>query len=400
MTAEVGAGSGVPGAVPGAVQVVEPTSVQEVADILRSAAADGVPVTPVGVGRPGGAAPDGPKPGGSNAGIAESGIVLSTRRLNGLEIYEPADLTVTAAAGTTLGELAAAVAEHDQWAPFDPPHGPKRTLGALVATGEGGPLSAGYGAPRDHVLGVTLVTGAGTVLKLGGRVMKNVAGFDLVRLVVGSRGSLGVVVSACIRVFPRPGVDRILVLEGEFPELLAAARAMATAPVVPASAVLARTDVHAGARLVVRLHGSQAMVDADQATMARRVQGSFQVMEGEAAVPVLESARDACYDEAVVLLLTALPARLPELLAEGGDGSFVADVIAGRVHLAPHDRTETAVRALVRRAEDLGGSARILVGPQELRGIVANSGPAVVIADKLRAVFDPNGIMRPGGGTR
>lgn len=379
MTADVGAGPGASGP----ARVVEPTSVQEVADILRSAAADGVSVTPAGGTAPGG---------------VEPGIVLSTRRLSGLEIYEPADLTVTAAAGTTLGELGAAVAEYDQWAPFDPPHGPTRTLGSLVATGDGGPLWAGYGAPRDHVLGLTLVTATGMVLRLGGRVMKNVAGFDLVRLVVGSRGSLGVVVSACIRVFPRPEVDRVLVLEGELPELLAAARAVAMAPVVPASAVLARTDENAGARLVVRLHGSRAVVDADEATLAGHVHGSFETFEGEAAGAVVESVRDACYDEPVVLRLTALPARLPELLAEGRDGTFVADVIAGRVRMAPHDGTDRAVRALASRAEALGGSARILFGPPGLRGIGEDTGPAVTIADKLRATFDPKGIMRPGIG--
>ena len=369
------------------MQVVEPTSVQEVADILRAAAADGVRVTPVG-----GVAPSGT--------VAESGIVLSTRRLNGLEIYEPADLTVTAAAGTTLAALGAAVAEHDQWAPFDPPHAPSRTLGSLVAVGDGGPLWAGYGAPRDHVLGVTLVTGTGTVLKLGGRVMKNVAGFDLVRLVVGSRGSLGVVVSACIRVFPRPEVDRVLVLEGELAGLLTAARAVAMAPVVPASAVLARTDENARARLVVRLHGRQAAVDADQAAMAGQVEGSFEVFEGEAAGAVVESVRDACYQEPVVLQLTTLPARVPELIAEGGDGTFVADVISGRVRLAPFDRTEAAVQTLTSRAEELGGSARVLFGPRELCGIVEDKGPAAAIAHKLRSTFDPMGIMRPGGGAR
>ena len=367
----------------GDFEVVEPTSVQAVVDILRAAAADGRTVTPVGGTGPGGA-----------KGSAELDIVLSTRKLVGLEIYEPADLTVTAAAGTILGTLGAAVGEYDQWVPCDPPHAPECTLGGLVATGDGGALWSGYGAPRDHVLGVTLVTGNGAVLKLGGRVMKNVAGFDLVRLTVGSRGALGVVVAACIRVFPRPEVDRVLVLEGTLPELLVAARAVATAPVVPASAVL--TGTAEGSKLLVRLHGSGDVVDADQVTLDRQVQGSFVAVEGEEALPLLESARDACSDDPVVLRLTALPARLPELLAQGDDGAFVADVMAGRVRLAPHETSEHAMRVLVSRVEGLGGAARILRGPQDLPGIVQDQGPAALIADKLRAVFDTHGIMRTG----
>jgi len=362
-------------------RVVAPTSVQEVADILRAAAADGTPVRPAGSGGP----PQG-----------EPGIVLSTRELRGLEIYEPADLTLTAAAGTTLGELGTAVAEHGQFLPFDPPLAPRRTLGGVVATGVGGPLASGYGAPRDHVLGVTLVTGTGTVLKLGGRVMKNVAGFDLVRLVVGSHGTLGVVVSASIRVFPKPEVDRMLVLHGELADLTAAARAVATASVVPASAVLAGSGSDSGAKLVVRLHGRAPVVDADQAHLEGRVGKPFQVMEGEAARTVFEWVRDACSQDPVLLRLTALPAKLPGLLAGGADGEFVADVMTGRARLAPRDTGDAAVRALVKRAWDLGGSARVLAAPLELRGVAHRPSPATALADKLRAAFDPEGILSKG----
>jgi glycolate oxidase FAD binding subunit len=370
MTTTVGSGSG--------GTVVVPTSVAEVAQVLEAAAAAGTPVRPAGAGA---------------ATAPESGIVISTRELRGLEIYEPADLTLTAAAGTTLGELEAAVAGHGQFLPFDPPHAPARSLGGLVATGAGGPLSSGYGAPRDHVLGVTLVTGAGKVLELGGRVMKNVAGFDLVRLVVGSHGTLGVIVSASIRVFPKPEVDRVLVLHGDVPDLVLAGRAVATASVVPASAALAGSGSGSGAKLVVRLHGRAPVVDADQAHLEDRVGESFQVMEGEAARTVFEWVRDACSVEAVLLGLSALPARLPELLAGGGDGGFVADVMTGRLRVAPRDTSDGAVRALVKRALDLGGSASLLAAPGELSGVADLPGPTAALTQKLRRAFDPHGIL-------
>jgi glycolate oxidase FAD binding subunit len=155
-------------------------------------------------------------------------------RIAGIQHFEPADLTLTAAAGTRVAEIEEALAPHGQWLPFDPPFAPRRSLGGLVASGARGPLSAAYGAPRDHVLGVTVVTGDGRVLELGGRVMKNVAGFDMVKLWVGSRGTLGVVVSATVRVFPTPEVDRALVLaDRPVDELVRVGRLVATAPVAP-----------------------------------------------------------------------------------------------------------------------------------------------------------------------
>jgi glycolate oxidase FAD binding subunit len=372
----------VPSAEASAGRVLEPTSVQEVADILRAASAEGTPVTPSG---------------GRTRRVVESGIVLCTSRITGVEIYEPADLTITAAAGTTLGSLTGVVGEHAQWIPCDPPRAPSRTLGGLVAGGFGGPLWSGYGAPRDHVLGVTLVTGAGTILRLGGRVMKNVAGFDLVRLVVGSRGSLGVVVSACIRVFPTPAVDRLLVLEGDVSSLLEAARAVTTAPLVPASAVLTRLAAGGPASLVVRLHGSAETVASDQATIAERAGEEFDAFEGAEALPLLERTRDACSDDQLLLHLSVLPSRLPELLAEGEDGAFAADVMAGRVRMAPHDSGVEAVRRLMTRARSLQGSARIEGGSPELSALATAPGELAGLADRLRASFDPAGILRTGG---
>jgi glycolate oxidase FAD binding subunit len=243
---------------------------------------------------------------------------------------------------------------------------------------------------------VTLVTGTGAVLKLGGRVMKNVAGFDLVRMVVGSRGSLGVVVSVCIRVFPRPTTDRVLTLEGGLSEILTAARAVATAPVVPASAVVHAPSDGSRVGLVVRLHGSPAVVDADEAVLEHRVGRPFRTVDGEAAAGLVETVRDACSDDPVLLRLTALPASLPDLVARASDGPFLADVLTGEVRLAPRDVSEGALRTLVGRARELGGSARFLAAPRELAGLARVQGPADALVAKLHATFDPQGVLCPG----
>ncbi|PYP65762.1 MAG: hypothetical protein DMD26_09925, partial [Gemmatimonadetes bacterium] len=121
-----------------------------------------------------------------------AGATLVMRSLSGIVEYEPGDLTLTARAGTTMDEIARATSAHGQWLALDPFGDPARaTLGATIATASSGPLARAFGAPRDVTLGVEFVTGRGDVARGGGRVVKNVAGFDLTRLLTGSWGSLG-----------------------------------------------------------------------------------------------------------------------------------------------------------------------------------------------------------------
>jgi len=137
-------------------------STEEVADTLRWAAANDIGVLPVGSAA-------------RTAPPRRDGrfVVLSTDRLTGMEIYEPADVTLTAKGGTPLEEISDALRAHRQWLPFDPPGAAGRTLAGLVATGESGPVATGYGELRNHVLGATVVCGDGRVLRLGGRVVKD-----------------------------------------------------------------------------------------------------------------------------------------------------------------------------------------------------------------------------------
>ena len=133
--------------------------------------------------------------------------IVSTRELCGITEYVPGDLTLTARAGTTLGELRDVTRAHGQWLALDPAGSDEGTLGATVATASSGPLRSLFGAPRDLVLGVEFVTGAGVVARGGGRVVKNVAGFDLTRLLTGSWGTLGVITEVTVRLHARPEAD-------------------------------------------------------------------------------------------------------------------------------------------------------------------------------------------------
>jgi glycolate oxidase FAD binding subunit len=146
---------------------------------------------------------------------------LSTRQLRGVVEYTPGDLVLTVRAGTTLEEIADVTAPHGQWLALEPyatPDGVKHgTIGATIATSSQGPLALGFGRARDLILGVSFVTGDGTHARAGGRVVKNVAGFDLVRLVTGAWGTLGVVSEVSLRLHARPAVDETFAIGLSFP---------------------------------------------------------------------------------------------------------------------------------------------------------------------------------------
>jgi len=173
---------------------VAPGSAEEVAAILHFASAHHLSVAPAG-----GFARQGI--GGVPEGVD---VVLETRRLAALEHYDPGDLTLGAGAGMTLAALEEKLAANQQFLPVESPHAERETIGGLLATAASSPLRHGYGGLRDYCIGVHFVTGDGRIAKGGGRVVKNVAGYDLMKLLIGSFGTLGVIVSANFKVFPRP----------------------------------------------------------------------------------------------------------------------------------------------------------------------------------------------------
>jgi glycolate oxidase FAD binding subunit len=330
-------------------------------------------------------------------------LILCTDRLVGTEVYEPADLTLTARAGTPVRSLAAELAAERQWLPYDPPHVEGRSLGGLVATGESGSFWMGYGELRNHVLGATVVKGDGTVLRLGGRVVKNVAGFDLLKAIVGSRGRLGVMTSVCVRAFPVPPTERLLRFTGEpAARLLAIARAVGTAPLLPVSSVLvseaASTD--GGAALLVRLHGAQPTVDADHRTLDRHCGVAFEHVRDGGAVS--RSARDLAADAELVLRIATLPSRVSEALdalrATVGEVPFAIDTYGGTIRAAlSADRAPVATK-LRSRIEALGGlvSASSTNAALDVASIASPpSSAAVELTARLEAVFDPRGVLWP-----
>ncbi|NUP54906.1 MAG: FAD-binding protein [Gemmatimonadaceae bacterium] len=172
------------------------------ADRVRSARAAGTPLRIVG----GGHWLDAGRP-------CRALETISLAEDAGIVEYEPGDLTLTARAGTTLADLARITRAEGQWLPLDPFGSAAGTLGATVATGSAGPLASAFGTPRDQVLGCEIVTGTADVVRAGGRVVKNVAGYDLTRLNVGAWGTLGVLTEISVRLRALPEMDRTFAVE-------------------------------------------------------------------------------------------------------------------------------------------------------------------------------------------
>jgi glycolate oxidase FAD binding subunit len=275
--------------------VSEPASADEAATLLRHAPADGLRVS---IERDGG------------------DVVLSTRRLTRLLEHSPGDLTCIAEAGLRLSELDDALRPRGQMLMLDPPGDP--TLGACLAANLSGPRRHRYGAPRDLVIGATVVLGDGTVAHSGGRVVKNVAGYDLGKLFCGSRGAFGLIAAVALRLHPRPATRATLVVPVDAADdAQRLARAVLRSQLVPSA-----VDLLWPGRLVLLFEGGERSVRA-QVEAARALVGGE---EDESAWNELAAAQLAAGGR-----VRFDPAQLAEFLAE--TPSAVVRVAAGNAYV-------------------------------------------------------------------
>lgn len=214
---------------------------------------------------------------------------LSLHDLTGIVEYVPGDLTITVRAGTSLAEIGAAAHAHGQWLPLDPCGTDDGSIGATVATASAGPHATAFGTPRDQLLGVEFVTGAGDVVRGGGRVVKNVAGFDLVRLSTGAWGTLGVITEVTLRLRSLPVGRETLVLatsdtEQDIERLCAGLRSLATTPLaceVVNAALAERLGLAGTPALLIRIGGNAELMRAQRGALANLGAGAFRAADDE-----------------------------------------------------------------------------------------------------------------------
>jgi glycolate oxidase FAD binding subunit len=311
-------------------------------------------------------------------GNALRGEILDTRTYAGIVAYEPTELVVTAKCGTLLGELEAALAANQQMLAFEPPQfGAGATIGGCVAAGLSGPRRASAGALRDFVLGVKLVDGRGQALSFGGQVMKNVAGYDVSRLIAGSLGTLGLIAEVSLKVAPTPAHEITLRLEAPQARALELMNRWAGQP-LPISA----TAWHDG-ELSVRLSGSQAGVRA-----AATALGGEPIDDGFWRGVREHTDRFFAGDEPLWRL--SLPSVAPPL---GLAGKELIEWNGALRWLKSAASASTVREAALR----LKGHATLFRARDKGAGCFAPLEPVLErLQRQLKAAFDPAGILNPG----
>ena len=224
--------------VDGPTLVVYPGSVEEIQELTALAMGEGWTIMPAG----------------NRTWLptqTESSLVISTSRLDRIKEHEPADLIAIAEAGVTLQSFNEQLAKNGQWLPLDPPDNGTATLGGVVATGLGGTQQFAYGRPRASVIGMKVVLGGGTLIKAGGRVVKNVAGYDLCKLFSGSFGTLGIITEVTFKLRPKPAVEQTILVNGTINELIQKGRAIIESRLFPVGLELISSAVANKLRLQV-----------------------------------------------------------------------------------------------------------------------------------------------------
>ena len=338
------------------------------------------------------------------------GELLETSAYTGITSYEPSELVVTVRAGTPLAELEATLADKGQCLAFEPPHfdAPNGlaggTCGGMVAAGLSGPARASVGSLRDYVLGVQLLNGRAEHLSFGGQVMKNVAGYDLSRLMVGAMGTLGLLTDISLKVLPVAPAEATLVFDIDQPGALAQLHRWGAKPLpLNASCWVQDTNApHSPELLFVRLRGAMAAVESACSQMLADLPG--QRMDNTQAIPDWAACRDQKLPfftqppgatEALALWRLSLPQTAPALnlpwpqLVEWHGGQ--------RWLWAP----ESASTLLRQTAKASGGSASLFIATNDDTTSTTGRFDALNLATeqihrRLKTEFDPAGIFNPG----
>ena len=353
--------------------IEKPATAEEMARVLHEASEGRLAVTPTGGGR------------ASEMGdpLERCDVELQTRRLDRVLEHSQGDMVVSVEAGITIESLQSELHRKGQFLPLDPFNSPGHTIGGLLATGWTGPLRQRFGSPRDFLIGIRVALPDGRLASAGGRVVKNVSGYDMMKLHIGAMGSLGVIVAASFKVFPNPLHDlTVEIVCDSFEEAWAASEKAQSLPLPPAA-----LELLSSGRLMARFLGSRVAVE--------RMVGELGWNTADPTIWVEHSrrspsswARIAVPRRKVQATLTALPAG-SEWWASPG---------VGIVHWSVDGAVETVHDARA-SAEAAGGSLVMMAGPDELRrrvGAWGSTPPTLELMMRLKNAFDPRRTLNPG----
>jgi glycolate dehydrogenase FAD-binding subunit len=383
-----------------------PRDEQDLAAVIAGAAQNRTPLavggagTKAAIGRP-----------------AQTEANLSVTALSGITLYEPAELVISARAGTPVAEVRRVLGERGQDLAFEPADyrtllgsRGEPTIGAVAAANLAGPRRIMAGSARDSLIGVRFVNGRGEVVKSGGRVMKNVTGLDLVKLMAGSWGTLGVLTEVTFKVLPKPERSSTLIFRGlEDRQAIAALCAAVASPFeVSGAAHLPALD-RLGARTLLRIEGFSVSVDYRIGEVRRLLKrcGSPDILEGRGAEALWQSVRDATLlsepKDAAIWRISTAPTRGPDIVeavAQSLDIRWYYDWSGGLIWVAAPAEGDAGA-ALIRDAvKASGGHAMLVRAPTEVRAATDVFQPLDAAIHRLsvgiKAAFDPAGILNPG----
>ena len=330
---------------------------------------------------------------------------LSLREESGVASYVPADLTITVRAGTSLSEIAATTGERNQWLPLDPFGSQDGTIGATIATASAGPLSSHFGLARDLVLGLEFVNGRGEIVRAGGKVVKNVAGFDLSRLLTGSWGSLGVITEITLRLYALPEVERSFVinLSGSEKQIASLLRSLTTLPINPFAFQLVSASISRALGLseepigIIRLGGNSSAVKAQAAALGQLA--NTREMEAGAWLRLRQLDAGAH----TTLRISSLPQRIiataGRILSDDVKGVYTSiDPRRGviRVVAGTTDNTEPSSDMATGIAHSDASELVFEKLPSELWPVVSASVVADPLSQGVKRAYDPHNILNPG----
>ena len=391
------------------MKTMMPASEEDLIESIREAIAKAAPLQVQGSG--------------SRAGLGRnmSGTTkLSTAELSGITLLEPAEMVFSAKAGTPVSVVEAALAEHGQALTFEPmDHRPlygssgEPTIGAVAAGNISGPRRISAGAARDSLIGVRLVNGRGELIKNGGRVMKNVTGLDLVKLLSGSWGTLGVLSEVTFKVLPKPANSTTLQLSGlaDDTAIVALCRAM-TSPFEPTGVAHLPAGIAGdAARTLVRLEGfdTQLRYRFEQTALHLAEFGKAEEVAGPDSEALWRDIRDVVPlvepSDRAIWKISVAPTKGADIMrrfAEQHETRHFFDWSGGLIWVAidPAEDGDAGAAALHEILAEAGGHATLMRGPDELRARIdvfqPLSAPMMKLTAGIKQTFDPKGIFNPG----